>query len=48
MLTLNFFPNEIGLDPAKVKLARHKDRRAKRGREPYDLWRAGDPDFEEY
>jgi hypothetical protein len=48
VLTFNFFLNEVGLNPAKVKLARHKDRRAKRGRTPYDLWKAKDPDFEEY
>jgi hypothetical protein len=48
VLTFNFFLKEIGLDPSKVKLARHKDRRAKRGRTPYDLWKAKDPDFEEY
>jgi len=48
MLTFSFFLKGVGLDPAKVKLARHKDRRAKRGRTPYDLWKAKDPDFEEY
>jgi hypothetical protein len=48
MLTFNFFLNEVGLDPKKVKLARNQDRRAKRGRTPYDLWNAHDPDFEEY
>jgi hypothetical protein len=48
MLVFNFFLNEVGLNPAKVKLARHKDRRAKPGRTLYDLWKAKDPDFEEY
>lgn len=48
MLGFNFFLNEVGLNPAKVKMVRHKDRRAKRGRSLYDLWKAKHPDFEEY
>lgn len=38
--------NEV--DPAKVILLRHQDRRAERGRTPYELWRDKRSDFEGY
>lgn len=39
---------EIGLPLADVRLVRHKDKRAKRGRTPYELWRDDRPQFELY
>ncbi len=39
---------EAGLVPAKVRLLRHKDHRAAKGRTPYELWRDARPQFELY
>lgn len=37
-----------GFDPADVRLLRHKDRRAAKGRTPYELWRDNRPLFDSY
>lgn len=37
-IKLNTIFEEAGLDPSKIKIIRHKDARAKKGRTPYDLW----------
>ena len=39
---------EAGLDLTDVRLIRHKDTRATRGRSPYELWRDNRPQFELY
>jgi hypothetical protein len=39
---------QIGLQPEKVILLRHKDKRAVRGRTPYELWRDDPPGFDCY
>jgi hypothetical protein len=44
----NAILREAGLRPADVRLVRHKDRRAARGRTPYELWRDNRPQFEQY
>jgi hypothetical protein len=44
----NTILNEAGLCPADVRLLRHKDTRATRGRTPYELWRDNRPQFELY
>jgi hypothetical protein len=39
---------ESGLALTDVRLLRHKDKRAARGRTPYELWRENRPQFELY
>jgi len=39
---------EVGLPLKEVRLIRHKDKRAKRGHTPYELWRDNRPQFELY
>jgi hypothetical protein len=39
---------EAGFPPVDVRLLRHKDRRAAKGRTPYELWRDNRPQFELY
>jgi hypothetical protein len=39
---------QINLKPEKVILLRHQDKRASRGRTPYELWRDDPPAFESY
>jgi len=48
VVTFNFFLNAAGLDISKVRLVRHQDQRASRGKTPYDLWVAADGRFEKY
>ncbi|WP_392887782.1 GIY-YIG nuclease family protein [Pseudomonas migulae] len=48
MVTFNYFLNSVGLDLSRVRLVRHQDQRASRGKTPYDLWVAGDGRFDEY
>jgi len=38
----------VGLPLADVRLIRHKDKRASKGRSPYELWRDNRPQFELY
>jgi hypothetical protein len=47
-IMLNSLLTQLGLDPAKVILLRHQDKRAARGRTPYELWRDNRPAFEDY
>jgi len=44
----NTILEEAGLNPADVRLLRHKDKRAEPGRTPYDLWRRNRQQFESY
>ncbi|MEX3777687.1 GIY-YIG nuclease family protein [Pseudomonas sp. MYb118] len=48
MVTFNFFLSSKGLDLSRVRLVRHQDQRAERGKTPYDLWVADDGRFEQY
>lgn len=47
-IMLNSLLTQIGLDAANAILLRHQDKRAARGRTPYELWRDNRPDFERY
>lgn len=47
-ILFNTILHEAGLQPSEVRLIRHKDRRAARGRTPYELWRDNRPQFELY
>jgi len=47
-ITFNSILRGVGLDPADVRLLRHQDHRADRGRTPYELWRDNRPQFESY
>jgi len=47
-IMLNTILREAGLPLGDVRLIRHKDQRAKRGRTPYELWRDDRPQFELY
>jgi hypothetical protein len=47
-ITFNMILREIGLPPADVRLMRHKDKRAAKGRTPYELWRDNRIEFERY
>jgi hypothetical protein len=44
----NTILKEAGLPLSDVRLIRHKDRRASRGRTPYELWRDSRPQFDLY
>lgn len=47
-IMFNTVLREAGLPLADVRLVRHKDRKAGRGRTPYELWRDNRPQFELY
>jgi hypothetical protein len=47
-IMLNPILREAGLNPASVRLLRHKDKRATKGRSPYELRRDDRPQFELY
>jgi hypothetical protein len=47
-IMFNTILREAGLPLAAVRLTRHKDKRAARGRTPYELWRDNRPQFELY
>ena len=47
-IMFNTLLQEAGLSPNAVRLIRHKDKRAARGRTPYDLWRDNRSQFELY
>jgi hypothetical protein len=47
-IMFNTILREAGLSPSDVRLIRHKDTRASRGRSPYELWRDNRPEFERY
>jgi hypothetical protein len=44
----NTLLEEAGLAPTEVRLIRHKDKRAAKGRTPYELWRDNRSQFEWY
>jgi hypothetical protein len=44
----NWILREAGLPLAEVRLLRHKDNRAAKGRNPYELWRDDRPKFDLY
>jgi hypothetical protein len=48
MLTFNVLLREAGIPLTDVRLLRHKDQRAQKGRTPYELWRDDRPQFELY
>ncbi len=45
---LNSILRDAGLDLTQVRLIRHKDKRASKGRSPYELWRDQPAQFEDY
>ena len=47
-IMFNTILREAGLPLPDVRLIRHKDKRAKRGRSPYELWRDNRSQFELY
>lgn len=47
-ISLNMIFREAGLNLAEVRLLRHKDKRATKGRTPYELWRDNRPQFDLY
>lgn len=47
-ILFNMLLDGADIDPADVRLLRHKDGRAAPGRTPYDLWRDDRPAFERY
>jgi len=47
-LTFNMILQEADIPLADVRLLRHKDQRAAKGRTPYELWRDDRPQFESY
>ena len=47
-LMFNALLLSVGLQPSDVRLLRHKDTRAAKGRTPYELWRDSRPQFELY
>lgn len=47
-IMFNTILRQEGIDPSEVRLVRHKDRRAARGRTPYELWRDNPSEFEWY
>jgi len=48
LLSFNSMLREAGIDPTEVRLLRHKDQRAQKGRSPYEMWRDNRPQFEKY
>jgi hypothetical protein len=47
-LRLSALLSQAGIEPAGVRLLRHQDSRAAKGRSPYELWRDDRPAFENY
>lgn len=47
-LTFNMIRDEEGIPLSDVRLLRHKDQRAAKGRTPYELWRDDHEQFELY
>ena len=47
-LTFNMLLRGAGIAPAEVRLLRHQDGRALRGRSPYELWRDDRASFDLY
>jgi hypothetical protein len=47
-IMFNSLLREANLPLSEVRLLRHKDRRAQRGRTPYELWRDNRPQFDSY
>lgn len=47
-IMFNTILREAGLPLSDVRLIRHKDNQAERGRTPYELWRYNRPQFEDY
>jgi hypothetical protein len=47
-IMFNTILREAGLTPSDVRLLRHKDKRATKGRTPYELWRDNRRQFENY
>ena len=47
-IMFNTILREAGWPLTAVRLIRHKDKRAARGRTPYELWRDNRPQFERY
>lgn len=47
-LRLNMVFAQCGISPSEVRLLRHQDKRAPKGRTPYELWRDDRPAFEAY
>lgn len=47
-IMLNAILQDVGLNPKDVRLIRHKDNRASKGRSPYELWRDQRDQFEDY
>ncbi len=47
-LTFNMILKEAGIPLADVRLIRHRDHRAEKGRSIYELWRDDRPKFELY
>jgi hypothetical protein len=47
-IMFNTILREAGLPPSDVRLLRHKDQRATKGRSPYELWRDNRPQFDNY
>lgn len=46
--SFNHLLSAVGIDPADVRLLRHKDQRALKGRSPYEMWRDDRDQFELY
>lgn len=44
----NSILRDAGISPIDTRLIRHKDKRATRGRTPYELWRDNRPMFDAY
>ena len=47
-IMFNSILREAGIAPENVRLILHKDKSAKKGRSPYELWRDDRPKFELY
>lgn len=47
-LRFNALLAQAGIAPAAVRLLRHQDSRAAKGKTPYELWRDDRPSFEIY
>src|SRR5438445_3840419 len=47
-IMFNTVLNDCGLPLSEVRLLRHKDKRAEKGRTPYELWRDNRPQFDLY
>ena len=47
-ITFNMILSKAGFKPEDVRLLRHKDNRAAKGRTPYELWLSDRAKFDEY